>query len=101
MTAAKSRGSYKDCEDYFERAIEAPRGIAVTFEDKARATAFTHRMNTYRSLCRRDTKVIYPADDPRHGTSMYDPLVISRDPNNPARVLIQRREVTPAKVEEL
>ena len=101
MTAAKSRGSYKDCEDYFERAIEAPRGIAVTFEDKARATAFTHRMNTFRSLCRRDTKAVYSPDDPRHGTSMYDPLMISRDPENPARVLIRRREAQPGIVEEL
>lgn len=99
MTMAQNLGAYADCEAYWDKALAASRGIAITMDSAGQAKRLIQRLNAYRVLLRKRNQEIYPAGDPRWGVSIYDGHRASLDPDNPARVLI--RPSTPATVEEL
>lgn len=91
----------KELEDYFARALAAKRGLSITFGSKADATAFRHRMNSYRSRIRKNSKGIYPPADPLYDRTPYDGLTLSIDPDQPNIVLIRSYAPDIKEVKEL
>ena len=74
MTISKSRGSYTDCMDIMDQALEDDRGIRIAQRDFDSANFLRMRVHMARSLDRKTNREIYPVDDFKHNTSVYDPL---------------------------
>lgn len=72
MALSESIAAYEDCYDTYERAMKAPKGIRVLFDNKKAASYFRIRMNQARVLQRRESMRMYPREDPRYGKSEYD-----------------------------
>lgn len=101
MVLPKSLASYSECENYFAKALAAPKGIAITLESKAAATRLRLKLNNYRVLLRRRNEEIYPFADPRHGGSPYDELLVRIEPDTPERIIIEPKNLKPLKLEIL
>lgn len=101
MPQPKSIAAYSDCEEQFERAITSVHGVAVSLDTPGSATQFIQKMNTYRERLRKQSRGIYPPDDPRYGTSPYDQFKLTIDKENPSRVLIKPYRINVLGVEEL
>lgn len=76
MSTSLSRNAYADCFVLFDRAAASPIGIRYKVLSKGKAVNLRMRMNYARTLDRREAREIYPADDPNHGVSPYDSLII-------------------------
>lgn len=101
MTAPKSLAAYEDCEKLFEQAAETEKGIAVVLETAGMAVKFRQKMNAYRVLLRKQSKLLREPTDPQYGMSPYDAFELALDPKNDCRVLIRKYRMTVAKIEEL
>jgi len=97
----KSIAAYADCEEHFERALGAARGLAITLATSGEAHNLRHKMNTYRERLRKQSRLVYPEGDPRHGVSPYDHFKLTIDKENPCRILITEHRIDVMKVEEL
>lgn len=76
MSISTSRGSYKDCFDVWQAALDDEQGARVKMADFDAAVHFRMRLHTARAIDRRDNAAIYPVGDQMHGTSVYDGLII-------------------------
>ena len=101
MPLPKSNEAYADVEAHFERALASPRGIAITVASPGTATQLAQKFNAFRERLRKQSRKVYPPEDPRYGRSTYDALQVRKDPENDCRVLIQRYEIKTISVEEL
>lgn len=101
MPAPRSIDAYKDCEDFFNRALGSEKGIGISTGSNGEATHLAQKLNTYRNRLRKDSRKIYPSDDPRAGATAFDKFQIKIDPENPARVLIKLNEITALSVDNL
>ncbi len=72
MALSESIAAYEDCYDTYERAMKAPKGIRVLFDNKKAASYFRIRMNQARVLQRREAMRQYERTDPRYGKSEFD-----------------------------
>lgn len=79
MPASLSPLSHEDIRETFNRALESAKGIKVLCRTSAEATNLRSRMNKWRKQDRENSKEIYPSDDPRYGTSIYDRIIICKD----------------------
>jgi len=77
MTAAQTIGAYTDCQNVFDRALAAERGIRIPFASKGDAVCQRNRLNHFRSMHRKLSKEILPKDHPEFGMSCYDPYMVS------------------------
>ena len=75
MPASTSRLAYDDAFECYERALKDEFGIRIRFESEADALHFRARLNTARSLDRKDNREIYSREHPMHGVSPYDRVV--------------------------
>ena len=98
MSLNASKLSYEDCYEVLDRALESDHGIRASFEDAGEAYNFRQRCHYARKLDRLESRNVYPdPNDPQHGKSVYDMLVISiRD----CAVHITKR-TGPSNIEEL
>jgi hypothetical protein len=101
MPLPKSADAYREVEDYFDRALKAPKGIAVTVASPGQAVQLAQKLNHYRERLRKDSKKVYDPNHPAYGVSIYDKLQVKKDPDNDCRVIIRTYEITAVKVEEL
>jgi hypothetical protein len=76
MTISNSRGSYKDCFDVYNAALEDPEGVRIKVKDYSQAVFFRMRMHKARSIVREESKDIYSPGDPGYSVTVYDPLVV-------------------------
>lgn len=76
MTVSTSRKAYKDCYDLFDRALAAPLGIRNRCTDPGQANHLRVRLHQARILLRRESLSIYAEEDPNHGASPYDSLIV-------------------------
>jgi hypothetical protein len=67
-----SRLAYEDVFECYERALKDEFGIRIRFETEGDAMHFRSRLNTARSIDRRDNREIYPREHPMYGVSPYD-----------------------------
>jgi hypothetical protein len=75
MSHSKSLRSYADAKEIFDRAL-VEGGVSVTCQSAGQAVNLRARLNHFRTLDRNSMAEIFPANDPRHGISAYDPFVI-------------------------
>ncbi len=82
-----ARDSFSDIRRLLDRALEGG-GLALEFETKEHATSF--RMRAYRCIKddRETSLVTHPPEDPVHGSSVWDQLLISR-PGGDSGVVIE------------
>ena len=76
MTVSTSRRAYKDCYDLFDRALAAPCDIRNRCTDPGQANHLRVRLHQARILLRRESLSIYAEEDPNHGASPYDSLIV-------------------------
>ncbi len=96
-----SADAYKDCEDHFATALNSERGIGLRLSAPGLVTQLAQKLNTYRERLRKDSRKVYPSDDPRHGVSIYDKLQVAKDPDDPCRLLIRPYSIQVQAVEKL
>lgn len=78
MPTSTSRASYPDCEKFLTAALDDEQGARLPFLTKGMAHQFMVRLNTFRTICRKDNAKIHTdVDHPMHGRSEYDPLEIA------------------------
>lgn len=77
MPPTHSYLAYNDCQEAFNKALTAERGVRMKFASPAEAIRFRLRMNDFRQKDREVSKQFQPADSPLYGTSQYDTLVLS------------------------
>ena len=93
--------------DLWEKIVEAPRGLRLSFSTKLEATASRFALYTARNSNRLQSKDIFPPSDPAFGTSPWDAfrLTISLDQKTNLWVLSISRhsdaQFTPLHVEEI
>lgn len=77
---SKSLLAYADVQEAFDRAIASPKGVLLRFGTSQARDSFMFRAFSFRSLDRKNNKVIYvePAHS-MHGRSIYDTLSLLRD----------------------
>jgi hypothetical protein len=75
MSHSRSLRSYDDVKEIFDEAV-ARGGIRVTCTRPGQAINLRARLNHFRQLDRDSMAQIFPADDPRHGCSAYDPFMV-------------------------
>jgi hypothetical protein len=76
MSLPQSLGSYRDCQDLFEKATADPKGIRVCLSTYEACFQRRQRMHYFRNLDRRANAEMYPAGHPMHGTSAYDDFIL-------------------------
>lgn len=76
MSQIKSLRAYTDCQKLFEAAMADPKGARCLVGTQDACTNMRTRMHYFRKLDRDANEATYPAGDPMHGTSMYDPYVV-------------------------
>lgn len=79
MPPSLSPLSSEDIRETFNRALESEKGIRVRCKSSAEATNLRSRMNKWRKTDREASRLVYPEDDPRHGVSIYDRIIICKD----------------------
>ena len=97
MSHSRSLRSYDDAKEIFDKALENG-GVLVTCRNDGQAVNLRARLNHFRQLDRDSMAQIYPADDPRHGTSIYDPFVIRLSDK---RLIVEPRQIDGFKIEPL
>lgn len=78
MTISNSRGSYSDCYDVMDKALEDSKGVRVEVDDLDAAIFFRMRLHNARKIDRRDNSKIY-SEEPTHpmfNASIYDKLTV-------------------------
>lgn len=80
MPASQNPAAYADAERVFAEALHSENGLKLEFGtepiDQTKARNFRHRLNTYRSILRKDSKRVYQPDDPKYGICQYDKFVM-------------------------
>lgn len=89
MSISQNINSYSDCEEAFNAAIGQAKGVRIHRESKGHATRFMQRLNTYRTLLRKQSKEIYENGDARYNASIYDPFIVRRDSEDESAVVIE------------
>ncbi len=92
MSISTSRGSYKDCYEYYEQSLEQDRGIRIRVQSYDYACHLRQRLHMARKIRRQDNEEIYPdPDHPLHGASPYDHVVVKiQTDNNGVWVMLEK-----------
>lgn len=77
MPPSNSTLAYRDIEEIFERAIANGKGIRIKCPTPGAAKSIQVRAYKYRTIDRKENKKIFGPDDPLHGRSAYDCLLLS------------------------
>lgn len=98
MPYSHSINSYPDVRQLFEKALESPKGLQLTFDHENQATSTAGRFNAFRIRDRKENEKIYPADHMMHGRSAFDSLMIQRKGNV---VTIRKLDINQFNIQEL
>jgi len=79
MPQVKSANALPHVRVFLDRALEAKKGLRITFESKKRAEGFRFRCYTVRRRELERNQKIY--GDPEHRQTHWDPLVFYLEPN--------------------
>lgn len=77
MALSNSILAYQDCQEFFEKAVEDPKGARRPFQTEEQATRWRMRCHQYRKLHREQNSKIYDLGHMLHGRSEYDALSLS------------------------
>lgn len=98
MGFSNSLASYPDVAALLDKALASTKGLRLTFETPAKATFNRGRINAYRARVRLQNMKVYPAEDPMHGATPYDSLMIKLDG---CIVVIEKLDVERFDMEEI
>ena len=103
MSLSNSRLSYQDCYDLLDRALDADRGICVTVPDKSAANYLRMRIHHARTIDREENRKTYPdPDQPLHGRSPYDILVLRIDgDDDEGKLYLDKQKVEILGIEDI
>lgn len=103
MTLPTSLTAYDNCIEALDKALDAKRGIRMTFEDHGAANFFRMRCHQARKLTReRNAKIFADPQHPMHGRSLYDALVLRiQQIGDETYLYIERNNILPGKIEDL
>ena len=76
MTLSNSKAAYSDCYELFDRALATTKGIRTSAATKGKARHIYTRLQSARTILRRESMDIYQQGDPTYGTSPYDSLIV-------------------------
>ena len=76
MPQSKSTGSFPECIEILQQALESERGLKLTFPTPEAAFSFRMRCYSARRCAQRESKKLFVPDHPMHGKSFYDSLVM-------------------------
>lgn len=89
MSISTSRGSYRDCYEYYDQALEQSRGIRIQVNSYDYACHLRQRLHMARKIRREDNKEIYPdPSEPMHGASPYDNVVVKIKTEGDGKVFV-------------
>jgi hypothetical protein len=74
MPISQSILAYNDVRDTLDKAVEAERGIKLTFERYGDAIRWRYRAGKYRSMIRRQNMEVYDKSHALHGRTPYDEI---------------------------
>ena len=77
MPPSNSPLAYGDIRTCADRALANGRGVTLRVHSHGEAVSERARFYKMRELDRRASTKVFPSDDPRHGVSAYDRLVVS------------------------
>ncbi len=100
MPAMKSAYALEALREALDRALAAPKGIALTCDNRGHAVSTCARLNTLRVADRKRSLEIYPEDHPMYGCSIYDRLII-KVPKGDQKVLIEKGDLSQFIVEDI
>ena len=83
-----------DAISILDKALDAERGLRLTFDRRRDATSFRHRIYRVRQQNREDSKSIYEVGHPKYGASAYDSLIIRMSEGEDGVWLIQLMKPT-------
>ena len=95
-----SRAAYIDCEQLLDKALAGAKGVRVTYLTAGKANYEVKRLHAFRVLDRELSKRIYPENDPKYETSVYDTLIFSR-PKGSATIEVIKRSADRWNIEEI
>lgn len=103
MSFSNSRQSYKDCEDFLDKAVADAAGARRFVGDRGQAEYFRARCNHFRVLDRLENEKTYDRGEPMHGKSVYDVMAIrlKQDTAGDWYVYAEKWELPGAEVEAL
>lgn len=103
MSFSNSRQSYKDCEDFFVKALADDKGARLFVGPESKAEYFRARANYFRVLDRKENALIYKEGDPMYNKSVYDvlTLVLKDDTGGDWYVYAEKREIAEEDIESL
>ena len=103
MTLSTSITAYENCFEVLGKAMDAKRGIRMTFDTGAEANFFRMRCHQARKLDReRNAKIYTDPEHPMHGRSAYDPLSLRiAYEGDTVYLYVERNTVIPGKIEDL
>jgi hypothetical protein len=73
--------AYTDCYDHFERAQQSEKGIRIFVDDFKSASYLRSRLNQARAIERRQSRRVYPPDDPKYNRSENDKFRVTMLPS--------------------
>ena len=104
MSLPTSIDAYDAELDYFQQAFDDPDGIRLSFTTYGEANLFVMRMHQARALQRQLHRRLYTSDDPKHGRSEFDRLMVRQpryDDVQHGWVYIERSNARVVSVESL
>lgn len=104
MSQSSSLFAYNDVRDAFERALQSPHGIKITYSSYSQAIHERSRFNQFRKLHRAETLDIYDEGHPLRGKSVYEALNlrIPRRSEPDSNILyIEPRTIANMQIEDL
>jgi hypothetical protein len=87
MSLPKSLRAYEDAKVILDEALEHG-GVRVNCKNLGQAVNLRARIHRFRVLDRDFYAQAFPPDDPRHGISAYDNLLVRLDSNSGKSILI-------------
>lgn len=103
MSFSNSRQSYKDCEEFLDKAIADEQGARRFVGERGQAEYFRARCNHFRVLDRLENRQGYTPGDPMYAKSVYDVMAIriKQDTEGDWYVYAEKWELPGAEVEAL
>lgn len=81
MSLPNSLRAYDDCLKLYDAAMADPKGARACLDTYEACLNMRTRMHYFRKLDREANAETYPIDNPMHGVSAYDDLVVQIHPD--------------------
>ncbi len=78
MSTSNSPLAYDDIRDALDRALSADHGVRIHSASVGAAMHLKQRLYKFRKIDRDQSRKLFPEDDSRHGTSIFDSLTVEQ-----------------------